>query len=124
MMTPLKTAWHHIRRSPFQSFVATLVMSACFFTLTTFILVNRGLSSVLIHFETKPEITIFLKDGLDKLTIENLQKELSSYPNIREIKFISKEKALSIYKEQNRDNPLLTEMVTASILPAYFEVSA
>ncbi len=123
MITPAKTAWHHIRRSPFQSLLAVLIMTIAFFTLSSFSIVSRGLSSVLAYFETKPEITIFLKDGLDRPTVENLQKELLNYNGVREIKYISKEKALSIYKEQNKDNPLLTEMVTASILPASFEVS-
>lgn len=91
--------------------------------MSTYFIVNDGLSSILNYFETKPEITIFLKDGLDRNTLEDLQKELSDYPNIREIKYISKEKALNIYKEQNKNNPMLTEMVTASILPASFEVS-
>jgi len=122
-MTPIKAAWHHIRRSPFQSLVAVMVMTISFFALFLFIVASHGMSSVLNYFETKPEITIFLKDGLDRDTVENLQKELTNYPNIREIKFISKEKALSIYQEQNKDNPMLTEMVTASILPASFEVS-
>ena len=122
-MTTFKATWHHIRRSPFQSLTAIFVTTVCFFVLSIFAILSNGLSSVLNHFETKPEVTIFLKDGLDKSTVESLQKELSNYPNVREIKFISKEKALSIYKEQNKENPLLTEMVTASILPASFEVS-
>lgn len=122
-MNPTKTAWHHIRRSPIQSFVAILVMTISFFSLNAFIILSNGMSEVLKYFETKPEITIFLKDGLDKSVVEDLQKELTNYPGIREIKFISKEKALSLYKEQNKDNPMLTEMVTANILPASFEVS-
>lgn len=122
-MSPYKNAWHHIRRSPFQSLVAILVMTISFFCLSSFAVISNGMSQVLGYFETKPEITIFLKDGLDRSTVENLQKELTNYPSIKEIKFISKEKALAIYKEQNKDSPMLTEMVTASILPASFEVS-
>ncbi len=122
-MTTLKATWHHIRRSPFQSLTAIFVMVSCFFTLSSFAILSNGLSAVLTHFETRPEVTIFLKDGLDKSTVESLQKELVNYSDVREIKFISKEKALDIYREQNKDNPLLTEMVTASILPASFEVS-
>jgi len=122
-MTPYKNAWHHIRRSPFQSLVAISVMAISFFCLNTFAVVSSGMTSILNYFETKPEITIFLKDGLDKSMVESLQSELANYPNIREIKFISKEKALALYKEQNKNSPMLTEMVTSSILPASFEVS-
>lgn len=123
-MKILRLTLHHIRRSPFQSLVALLSVFIAFFIINSFLLVNRGLSSVLKYFETKPEITIFLKDNLDQSTVESVQKELASYPNIKEIRYISKENALNIYKEINKDNPLLTEMVTASVLPASFEVSA
>ncbi len=122
-MTPLNSAWHHIRRSPFQSLIAVFVMSISFFCLNSFLIISQGMSSFLKYFETKPEITIYLKDGLDKDTVENLQKEIANYPSIKEIKFVSKEKALQIYREQNKDNPMLTEMVTASILPASYDIS-
>ncbi|HEX8923335.1 MAG TPA: ABC transporter permease [Patescibacteria group bacterium] len=122
-MNPLTAAWHHIRRSPFQSLVAIFIMFLCFFVVSSYLIVSNGMSSVLRYFETKPEVTIFLKDGLDKATVENLQKEIAAYPNIKEIKFISKEDALQIYKDQNKNNPMLTEMVTASVLPASFEVA-
>lgn len=122
-MSPLKTTWHHIRRSPFQSLIATIVMVLSFFFISLFAIINSGLSSVLSYFETKPEITLFLKDGLEKTAVENIQKDLSGYQSIKEITFISKEKALTIYKDQNKGNPLLTEMVTASILPASFEIT-
>lgn len=122
-MTLMHTTWHHIRRSPFQSIIATFLMVISFFILSLFAIISTGLSSVLNYFETKPEITIFLKDGLDKSAVNDIQTELSNFPSIREIKFISKEKALTIYKEQNKNNPMLTEMVTASILPASFEIT-
>ena len=122
-MATFKATWHHIRRSPFQSLTAIFIMIICFLIMSFYALTSHGLSAVLQYFETRPEVTIFIKDGLDQNTVESLQKELASYPDVKEIRFISKEKALDIYKEQNKDNPLLTEMVTASILPASFEVS-
>ncbi len=123
-MSAKKTTWHHIRRSPLQSMAALIIV---FFTALLFIvfyLVSSGLSKTLTYFETKPEITIFLKDGLSKDLVQSVQNDLSLYPDIREIRFISKEKALDIYQDQNKDNPLLLEMVTSDILPASFEVSA
>ncbi len=122
-MSALRNSWHHISRSPLQSFTAIFVMFLSFFVITSFLIISNGFSSVLKHFETKPEITIYLKDGLSLEKVEGIQKNLSAYPGVKEIRFISKEKALVLYKEQNQDNPMLTEMVTANILPASFEVS-
>jgi len=123
-MRLFKLTLHHIRRSPFQSIIAFLTVFISFFLLNSFIFLNRGLGNVLNYFETKPEITIFLKDGLDEGTIKSLEEEINAIPQVREIRKISKEKALELYKEMNKDNPLLTEMVTSSMLPASFEVSS
>jgi len=38
------------------------------------------------------------------------------------IKYVSKEEALKIYKEQNKNDPLLLDLVTADILPSSLEV--
>jgi cell division transport system permease protein len=118
-----KTTWHHIRRSPIQSLTALVLMTFSFMLVSLFIVANSGISKLLIYFETKPEITIFIKDGLDQVAINNLQNDLARYQNVKEIKFISKEKALEIYKQQNKNNPMLTEMVTADILPASLEIT-
>ena len=123
-MTNSKTAWHHIRRSPFQSLAALIVVSFSCLLFSLFYLVSQGMHQTLIYFETKPEITIFLKDGLSIDIVQSVQNDLASYQDIREIRFISKEKALEIYQEQNKDSPLLLEMVTSDILPASFEISA
>lgn len=118
-----KTTWHHIRRSPIQSITALILMTFSFMLVSLFVVVNSGLSKVLIYFETKPEITIFIKDNLAQADIDNFQKDLANYQDVKEIKFISKEKALEIYKQQNKNNPMLTEMVTSNILPASFEIT-
>ena len=122
-MNSLKTTYHHIRRSPFQSLIAILIVTISFFSISAFLIISQGMSSVLKYVETKPEISLYLNDGLDKEKVESIHQRLKEYPEIREIKFISKEEALNIYKDLNKDNPMLTEMVSASILPASFEVS-
>jgi cell division transport system permease protein len=122
-MNSIKTSWHHIRRSPIQSFTALLLMTFSFILISVFIIASKGIMETLNYFETKPEITIYLKDGLENSTIENLKSQLANYQNVKEVRFISKEKALELYKEQNQDNADLTEMVTASILPASIEVT-
>lgn len=122
-MNSIKTSWHHIRRSPIQSFTALLLMTFSFILISVFAIITNGIVKTLNYFETKPEITIYLKDGIDNSAIENLKTELANYKNVKEVRFISKEKALEIYRQQNQGNAALTEMVTASILPASVEVT-
>jgi cell division transport system permease protein len=123
-MSAFSSAWHHIRRSPFQSLAALFTMTTNFIVLTFFALLLIGISSTLNYFESKPEITIFLKDGLTQESLESFRDEIFAQPEVKELHYISKDEALKIYQEQNKDNPLLLEMVTSSILPASLEISA
>ncbi len=123
-MSTLKNTWHHIRRSPFQSLAALTTMTTNFILLTFFLLLLIGISSTLKYFESKPEITIFLNDDVQEEVLKEFKSEISSQPGVKNLKHISKEEALSIYQEQNKDSPLLLEMVTSSILPASLEISA
>ncbi len=116
--------WQHIRRAPFQSLAAVLVMWLNYFMTSALIVLIFVFGILLNYFETKPQVTAFLKDDITSSQIESLQKEINDTEGIKEVIFVSKEEALEIYREQNKDNPLLLEMVSADILPASLEVSA
>jgi cell division transport system permease protein len=116
--------WQHIRRSPFQSFAAILVMWLNYFMAGLLVVVILVFGSLLNYFESRPEVTAFLRDDLTSNQVELLQQEIKQQEGVKEIRFVSKQEALEIYREQNKDNPLLLEMVNADILPASIEISA
>lgn len=122
-MKHLNTALQHIRRSPYQAIYAIIVMTLTFFITTVFVIVAYGSGLVLNWFETRPQITAFFRDGvtMDKITV--LEDQLKQTGKIQDIKYISKEEALSIYKDWTKGEPLLQEMVTANLLPASLEIS-
>lgn len=96
----------------------TLLLSGIFFltSLTSFF--------ILRYFEGKPQITVFFKDTASQTEIDTMTQTLQNTGKVVSIKYVSKEEALAIYKEQNKNDPLLLEMVTADILPASLEVTA
>lgn len=118
------TTWKHIRRSPYQSLAAILIMILTLFIASVFSLTSLGMDKILKFVEAKPQITAFFKDEADENKIEELKKELEKNDKVVNVKYVSKEEALSIYKEQNKNDPVLLELVTANILPASLEVSA
>lgn len=117
-------AWKHIRRSPYQALAALVIMVLTFFVISVFTLLSFGSENILNYFETRPQITAFLEDEVTQEQIENLKIRLKNTEKVAELKYTSKEEALAIYREQNKDDPLLLEMVTADILPASLDVSA
>ncbi|MBI4067068.1 ABC transporter permease [Candidatus Gottesmanbacteria bacterium] len=116
--------WQRLRRTPYQSGAAILIMTLTFFVTGIFFVLASFSSSILTYFESKPQVTAFFTDKKDINSIKNLEAQLKATGKVSHTKYISKEEALSIYKEQNKNDPLLLEMVTAEILPASLEVQA
>lgn len=116
--------WQRIRRTPYQALASIFMISITLLVLSVFVISGTTLSSILSYFETKPQVTVFFKEDKDKSTIDQLISKLKTSDKISSIKFISKEEALRIYQEQNKNDPLLLEMVTADILPASIEIYA
>jgi len=86
-------------------------------------MLSLGSGAVLNYFESRPQIDAFFKDKVGQEQIDDLEKRLIDTGRISKIKFISKDEALKIYKERNKDDPSLTELVTAEILPPSFQIS-
>lgn len=122
-MSHLRTAFSHLRRSPYQTLAGVLIMSLTFFVATIFVLLTDISLEALKFFETRPQVTAFLEDTVKPQEAESLKRKIESLDDVREVKYISKEEALAIYREENKNDPLLLEMVTANILPASLEVS-
>lgn len=119
----LKTAWSHIIRSPFQALAAIFVLTITFFVVTLIAILLYSSENALKYFETRPQVIAFLKEEVEDDEISNLQKKLLEDSRISEVKYVTKDEALSIYKDATSDNPLLSELVSPSIFPASLEFS-
>ena len=117
------TAWKNIRRSPYQAIAAIFIMTMTFLVFSFFIFILAGSSKVINYFESKPQVTAFFKDEAKQADIDALSKGLKGTEQVSGVRFVSKEEALKIYREQNKNDPLLLDLVTADILPASLEIS-
>lgn len=118
-----RTALDYIRRSPFQALTALFVLALTFFVATLVSVLVYSSSKLITYFETRPQVIAFLKDGITDTDVASLQHKLESNIHIKDIKYVSKEEALSIYKKATSDNPLLGQLVSPSIFPASLEFS-
>lgn len=116
--------WNHIRRSPYQALAAILIMTLTFLAVSVFTILIIGSSKVITYFESKPQVTAFFKDDAKQDAIESLKADLAATGKVSSMKFVSKDAALKIYREQNKNDPLLLELVTADVLPSSLEISA
>lgn len=119
----IKIASQRIVRNPYNSIAAIFVMFLAFFISGVFVIITVGSNQLIEYFESRPQVTAFLRDGTSSDQVKEIQDKLNKTQVVSSSKYISKEEALKIYKERFKDDPILTEFVTADILPASIEVS-
>jgi cell division transport system permease protein len=122
-MSHTKTTWKNIRRSPYQALAAIFIMTLTFLIVSFFTFVLYGSHRIINFLESKPQVTAFFKNEAKPTDINVLQEQIRANQKVASVKFVSKEKALQIYKEQNKSDPLLLDLVTADVLPASLEIS-
>lgn len=114
----------NIRRTPYQALAASMVMLLTFLTLSSFLILALGSEKVLRFYESKPQAIAFFKDGTTDADVQAIENALNQTGKVTHFKYVSKEEALQIYRDRNKNNPTLLELVTANILPASLEISA
>ena len=119
----VKTALDYIKRSPFQALAALFVLTLTFFVATMLAVLVYSSANLLKYFETRPQIIAFLKDEITPEQVSALQNRLTGDVRVKDVRYVSKEEALEIYKQATSDNPLLSELVSPTIFPASLEFS-
>lgn len=120
----VQTVAKYIRRSPYQSIAAVLIMTLTFLSIAAFSILTIISVRVIDYFEARPQLSIFFKQEASSEEINNLRKQLEATGKTQTIKYVSQEEALAIYRQQNKEDPLLLDLVTADILPASLDVQA
>lgn len=113
-----------VRRTPYQSMAAFLILFFTLFLSTAMIISLSFLYGLLGYVETRPQVTVYFQTNAPQSEIFKIRDKLTNSDKVQSVKYISKEQAYKIYKQLNKDNPLLLEMVTSDILPASLEIFA
>lgn len=113
----------NIRRTPYQAMAATMIMFLTFLTLLLFVLIAVGSQKILQYYESKPQAIAFFKDNATREDVSAIEGALKQTGKVKDLRYISKDEALQIYRDRNKNNPTLLELVTANILPSSLEIS-
>jgi len=101
-----------------------VVMTLTFLVFGLFVLIEVLSQTALDKLEKEATVTLFFKDDFTESQILNLKSQIEKDKRVYSVKYVSKEDAFNIFKDLNKDEPLLLESVTASVLPASLEVRA
>ena len=100
--------------------VMVITLTIILFSLVT----NATFANTIQQITDKIDISVYLNDTVKPAEREKLMADLRALPNAKEVTYRSKDDALAIYKEQNKDNPdlLLAISQTDNPLPATINI--
>ncbi len=116
-------AFGSLRRNYFMTIAAVLTVLLSMTVLGVVLVFASNVDGLLRDLKGKVEITVYLLDTATPESIEALQTEIVSWDEVKDSKFISKEEALQILKEDFKDHPEIVESLSGNPLPASFEIS-
>lgn len=113
-----------LRRTPYQSLaVFSSLLLTLFLSLLLIFCINF-LYGLLGYVESRPQVTIYFQNEASESSILRVKNDLEESGKVESVKYMSKNDAYALYKQLNKDNPLLLEMVTPDVLPASLEIFA
>lgn len=106
------------------SFASTTIMVLTLLSFSLFFIVNVALNAGIDAVQEKIDLSAYLKDEAPESDVLLLQKELADFIEVETVKYVSKDEALSRYKDQNKNNQKLLESLEGleNPLPASIEV--
>ena len=106
------------------SIAATAVMVVTLTIVLFSVVANATFTNTLAQINEKIDISVYLKDSVTEKERNELIDKLKKLQNVRGVEYLSKEKALDNYREQNKDdlNLLLAISQTDNPLPATIRI--
>jgi cell division transport system permease protein len=116
------SAVSQLRRSPYQTVGIYFALTFSFFILLLFSFTILLLTKLVAYVESQPQVTVYFLKTTPESDIFKLRQEILETGKVKEARYVSKDQALAIYKDINKNEPLLLEMVSKEALPASLEV--
>lgn len=117
-----KEALSSFRKNWVMSTAAVSTIMLTLLILGAFVVLVLNLNIIIKGFESKVEVTVFLKETAVPGDVQNLQIEVVSWPEVSDVMYVSKEQALERLKQDLRDQPEMLEALAGNPLPASLEI--
>lgn len=111
-------------RNGWLSSAATAIMVVTLTIILSALIINMALSDTIDDIAGNVTVAVYLKENNDPTKRQELEDTLKNSFNVESVKYIDKDEALSIFIDQNRDDPTILSglEVTDNVLPESLEV--
>lgn len=90
--------------------VATCLIMVMTISLATSLFLLKDVSQFLIStVQEKADISVYFKESASEEDILKVEEEISKIPEVKDVKYVSKEEALESFVQRHKDDPVLME---------------
>lgn len=108
----VKQAFINFYRNGWLSLTATLIMTLALLTVGVFLIVALSTNKIANDLKDKVDIVVNFKDSASETLIQQLKSDLMIRPDIKTVRYISKEDALKEFKQRSSIKQEIKEIVT------------
>jgi len=110
------------KRNFIMGFTAITTVAITLFMVGLFSIIVYDVLGILNSIKSQVEIAVYLEDNVSEELKSYLEGEIRGWEEIKDVKYISKEKALEQFREKNEGSDILKE-IKGNPLPASFELT-
>lgn len=118
-----REAFFAFRRSPLLTALSILTIAFAIYTLAVFGLIWLNIERVLAEVEERVEVIAYIEDRVEPTDTSTLVSEVSSYPEVDSIAYVSKDEALERARADLSDYSDLYADLEENPLPASIEIA-
>lgn len=108
----IKTGWSAFWRNIALS-IATIFIMVTVLSLVSFLYFLNPISNILISdVENKVDVSVYFKEDVSEDDIVEIKAEVANIDQVKEVEYVSKDEALSVFMEKHKDDPVLMESLT------------
>ncbi len=108
----LKYGFQNFWRNGWLSAATVVVMVLALFMFQGLILFGVVTSTAVTSIRDKIDIAVYFKTNAPEDDILKLEKAIEGLPQVKSVEYVSRDKALAIFKEKHKDNPTITQALT------------
>jgi cell division transport system permease protein len=118
----LREAFKNLRLNLLMSATAVTTTAVCVLVLGIGLLVSAHVEGIIRQIGQDVAITAFFPDDVSEERIDEIRGSVEGYPEVSAVTYVSKEEALSSFKETMADRPEIFEGLDTDFLPASLEI--
>jgi cell division transport system permease protein len=122
-MYALREALAAFRRAPVLTGLSAAMIALSLFVVGLFGLLAHNVRTVVETVESRVEVVAYLRDDATPSSVEIAQQQISEFGEVREVRYVSREEALVVAREELRELASIFGTLETNPLPASLEIS-